>query len=119
MSTRGLTRGLLPPIALLALVATLGTLQYRWLGRVSEAEREQLKQSLDRRAREFADDFDREVTRPYQGLQPSVPFDLGQPEPFAQKYDQWLAATAAPALVKTVYFAKASPPGFTLECTLT
>ena len=115
MSTRRLARGLLPPIALLALVATLGTLQYRWLGRVSEAEREQLKQLLDRRAREFADDFDREVTRLYHGLQPAGPFDLAQPEPFAQKYDQWLAATAAPALVKTVYFAKAAPSGFTLH----
>jgi signal transduction histidine kinase len=105
---------LLPPIALLALVATLGTLQYRWLGQVSEAEREQLKQSLDRRAREFADDFDREVTRLYHGLQPAAPFDPAQPEPFAQKYDQWLAATAAPALVKAVYFAKPAQPGFTL-----
>ena len=114
MPGRGLARGLLPPIALLALVATLGTLQYRWLGQVSEAEREQLKQSLDRRAREFADDFDREVTRLYHGLQPARPFDPAQPEPFAQKYDQWLAATAAPALVKAVYYAKPAQPGFTL-----
>jgi len=115
MPGRGLARGLLPPVALLALVATLGTLQYRWLGQVSEAEREQLKQSLDRRAREFADEFDREVTRLYQGLQPAGTFDLAQAEPFAQKYDHWLAATAAPALVKAVYFAKAAPPGFTLH----
>lgn len=115
MRTRRLAIGLLAPLALLALVATLGTLQYRWLGQVSEAEREQLKQSLDRRAREFADDFDREVTRLYQDLQPAGPFDPAQPEPFAQKYDQWLAATAAPAIVKAVYFAKAAQTGFTLH----
>lgn len=115
MRARRLARGLLPPVALVALVATLGTLQYRWLGQVSEAEREQLKQSLDRRAREFADDFDREVTRLYQGLQPAGTFDPAQPEPFAQKYDQWLAATAAPAIVKAIYVAKAAQTGFTLH----
>ena len=115
MRARRLVWGLLPPVALLALVGTLGTLQYRWLGRVSEAEREQLRESLDRRAREFADDFDREITRLYNGLQPAGPFDSATPEPFAQKYDQWLTATAAPALVKSIYFAKAAQPGFTLH----
>ncbi len=115
MRTRRLAIGLLAPLALLALVATLGTLQYRWLGRVSEAEREQLKQSLDRRAREFADDFDREITRLYHGLQPATTFDLAQPEPFAAKYDQVLATTAAPSLVKSVYYAKAAQPGFSLH----
>jgi signal transduction histidine kinase len=100
-------------VALLVLVGTLGTLQYQWLGRVSEGEREQLRQSLDRRAREFADDFDREITRLYQGLQLS-PIDPASAEPFAQKYDQWVAATSMPALAKSVYFVKATPPGFAL-----
>src|SRR5262245_20138202 len=114
MRIRRLARGLLPPVALLVLVGTLGTLQYRWLGRVSEAEREQLRASLDRRAKEFADDFDREITRLYLGLQPGAPLDLAKPDAFTQKYEQWLSVTAAPAMVKSVYYAKSTPPGFSL-----
>jgi signal transduction histidine kinase len=116
MRSRRLFRGLLPPLALLALVATLGTLQYRWLGQVSQAERDQLRESLDRRARDFAEEFDREVTRVHQGLQPgSAPFDPTQPEPFVRRYEQWLAAATAPAIVKTVYFAKATQKDFELS----
>lgn len=115
MRIRRLAPGLLPPLALLVLVGTLATLQYRWLGRVSEAEREQLRESLDRRAREFADDFDREITRIYTGLQPGVPVDPAKPEAFVEKYEQWLAATSAPSIVKGVYFAKAVPSGFDLH----
>ena len=53
--------GLVAPIALVVLIAALGALQYRWVGQVSERERDQLRQSLDRRAAEFADDFDHEI----------------------------------------------------------
>ena len=49
--------------ALAALLALLAFLQYRWLGQVSEGERQRLKATLEARARDFARDFDREVTR--------------------------------------------------------
>ncbi len=114
MWARRLARGLLAPVALLALVGTLGTLQYRWLGQVSEAEREQLRESLDRRSREFAEEFDREITRLYQGLQPGESFDPSTPDVFARRYDQWIAATATPGLVKSVHFAKAAQSAFEL-----
>ena len=57
------------PVSLVLLVATLATLQYRWLGQVSEAERDRLRASLSQRASEFADDFDREIVRLYLSLQ--------------------------------------------------
>src|SRR5437588_668322 len=50
---------------LLALLATLATLQYRWLGDVSEAERERMRTSLRARASDFAESFDAELTRTY------------------------------------------------------
>jgi signal transduction histidine kinase len=50
---------------LLILLAALGTLQYRWLGEVSNAERDRLRASLRARASELASDFDREITRTY------------------------------------------------------
>jgi signal transduction histidine kinase len=52
-------------VVLLALLAALGTLQYRWLGEVSEAERARMRESLQTRANDFAADFDRELTRTY------------------------------------------------------
>src|SRR4051794_3751520 len=50
---------------LVALLAVLGTLQYRWLGDVSDAERERLRGSLRARAADFSQDVDREITRTY------------------------------------------------------
>ena len=62
-------------VALLVLVGALAWLQYRWLGEVSEAERARLQTSLHERASEFADDFDREITRAYfSHVQPARAF---------------------------------------------
>jgi len=44
---------------LLVLLVTLGTLQYRWLGEVSEAERVRMRDGLRARAADFAESFDR------------------------------------------------------------
>ena len=55
--------------ALLGLIALLATLQYRWLGQVSDAERERMRTSLAGRATGFAQDFDREITRAYLTFQ--------------------------------------------------
>jgi signal transduction histidine kinase len=52
-------------LVLFVLLTTLGTLQYKWLGEVSEAERARMRESLQTRANEFAADFDRELTRTY------------------------------------------------------
>ena len=56
---------LLAAALLLVLLAILATLQYRWLGEVSEAERERMRASLRTRATEFGQEFDAEVTRAY------------------------------------------------------
>ena len=107
MPTRRLAFGLMAPIALLVLVAALATLQYRWVGQVSEAERAQLGESLDRRVQELAEDFDRELSRAFRVFQPvdalSTPM---QAEPFARRYDEWLRSAPFPALVKTAWFAR-------------
>ena len=52
-------------IALLGLIALLATLQYKWLGRISDAEREGMRATLNTRASGFAQDFDSELTRAY------------------------------------------------------
>src|ERR1044072_5117930 len=85
---RRLPFALLAPISLLVLVVALGALQYRWVGQVSEAEREQMKQSLDRRSKEFADDFDREIGRAYKLFLSAADPAPAHAERFSKQYDQ-------------------------------
>jgi signal transduction histidine kinase len=56
---------LLAAAALVALLAVLATLQYRWLGEVSNAERDRLRAGLKTRTADFTDEFDRLITRLY------------------------------------------------------
>ena len=51
--------------ALLGLIVLLATLQYRWLGRISAAERERMTTTLTARGNALALDFDRELTLAY------------------------------------------------------
>jgi len=102
---------LLVPAALVLLVATLATLQYRWLGQVSEAERERLHASLAQRASEFADDFDREILRLYLALQVDVgPIDRGDLTAFRRGYDAWRDAARFPDMLRAVYLADGRAP---------
>src|SRR5260221_205083 len=52
-------------VVLTGVLVALATLQYRWLGEVSEAERGRMRESLRVRAADFTQDFDRELTRIY------------------------------------------------------
>jgi signal transduction histidine kinase len=51
--------------ALLALLALLATIQYRWIGQVSQLESHHLRATLVSSTRRFAADFDREVARAF------------------------------------------------------
>ena len=97
--------GLIVPAALAALVVTLAVLQYRWLGQVSDAERERMKATLMQRADAFARDFDREVLHLYLALQ-TESAGLAQHDwaPFARRYEIWRESAEYPQLVKGIYF---------------
>lgn len=56
-------------VLLLALLAIVATLQYRWLGEVSTAEGERLRASLRTRGAEFTTAVDRDVTRAFSAFQ--------------------------------------------------
>ena len=106
MKRRRLPLGILVPAALVVLVGTLATLQYRWLGQVGEAERQEMRTSLTRRVSDFSEEFDREITRTYTTFRAidaaSTP---AQPESLATAFEAWRAAAPFPHLVKDVYFA--------------
>src|SRR6185503_8215232 len=90
--------------ALLGLIALLATLQYKWLGRISDEEREGMKASLTTRASGFAQDFDSELTRAYLLFQVEPMEDAGNlAARVAARYDRWQSTARYPRLIKDVY----------------
>src|SRR5262245_45203691 len=97
---------------LLVLLPLMAILQYRWIGEVSQADRERLQQTLNRLGMQFAEDFDRELVRIVATFQfrgsPDSP-DL--PEWLAQRQEE--SARVYSGLVQNVYLAR--PANSTIE----
>lgn len=116
MLARRLPIGLLLPVGLVVLVAALAVLQYRWLGQVSEAEREDLSRSLNERAREFADDFDLEISRAYLAFQlGDDPVTPTATDGIERRLASWRAVARYPDLISTIYFADALDDRYALS----
>src|SRR5262249_22812109 len=91
----------------------LAVFQYRWLGQVSDGERERMKNNLVASARQFCQDFDSELTALYLFFQQiPAPFsDQGNQslaqaltqDNFAARYRRWRESSAHPNLVKEIY----------------
>jgi signal transduction histidine kinase len=94
-------------ILLVVLLATLGTLQYRWLGEVSEAERARMRDGLRARASEFTQAFDRELTRTYSAFHlTSDQIAGGERAALEEAWNRWRVGAPAPGLVRDVYLAQ-------------
>ena len=90
-------------LTLAGLLAVLASLQYHWLGQVSRAEAERLREGARARAEQLARDFDREVTRAFLRLQ--VPASAIREEDwsaYADRHRQWSRSTSHPGLVRDV-----------------
>jgi two-component system sensor histidine kinase SenX3 len=115
MRPKPLVLRLLVPSVLVGLVAWLAALEYRWLDQVSQADREQRRASLEQRAQEFADDFDRELSRLYVFLQTASPsVETGADAAFATRYDAWRETARDPQMLRAIYWARAGTHGPTL-----
>jgi signal transduction histidine kinase len=98
---------LLVAVVLLVLLATLATLQYRWLGEVSQAERERMRASLRTRTAEFTTEFDGDLTRTYVAFHvDGEQLDSDPTGALAAAYLRWQSTTTTPALVRAVYLAE-------------
>jgi signal transduction histidine kinase len=99
-------------VALLGLIGVLASLQYRWLGRISDAERERMTATLSARATAFAQDFDRDLTLAYMLFQvepglPGTNLPAQTPaERIATRYERWQATARYPKLIRDVYVAR-------------
>jgi signal transduction histidine kinase len=88
--------------AVLLLLGLLATLQYRWAGELSEAERLRLRAAAQARADALSRDFDVEVTRAFVKLQMSGR-SLRDGADYADVYDAWRRGAADPSLVRDVF----------------
>jgi signal transduction histidine kinase len=92
------------------LLGILATLQYRWLGEISTAERERMQARLQTDARRFGQDFNAEMTKAFFAFQ----FDLADaenPDKLSERYALWQKQTQFPALVAEFYVTKKTENG--------
>lgn len=90
-------------IALLALLGSLATLQARWLGQVSEAERERRAAALSASAARFAEDFDRELARAFATFRLDSPSAERGAFELASRYQHWRAQAPFPDLLGEIH----------------
>jgi two-component system phosphate regulon sensor histidine kinase PhoR len=92
--------------AQLVLLAVLATLQFRWTGEVSRAERERMRAGLEVAAARFAADLDRELTRALLFFLPAANLPTG-PEGSAREtvrlLERWRETAPYPELVEAVW----------------
>src|SRR5687768_13355975 len=117
MTSRERARLLPPAIAvfLLLLLAALATLQYRWIGKVSDMERQRMHQNLRSAGSRFTEDFDRELTRAFLYFHPEP--DSAQEhglERILRQYDRWRDNAPWPDMIKDLFTARRKADG-TLE----
>ena len=95
-------------VALLGLLGLFATLQYRWLGQISEGERERLQRLVESDTDRFADDFNREIQNAYFNFQMSAGVWREQNwNEFNQRLIFWRGKAAYPNLIRDFYFAEA------------
>jgi signal transduction histidine kinase len=96
-------------VALLGLLGLLATLQYRWLGQISDGERERLQRLVQSDTQRFAEDFNREIQNAYLSFQ--VPAGVWREknwDAFNKELAFWREKrTVYPHLVRDFYFAEA------------
>src|SRR5688572_11736136 len=86
---------------LLGLLGLLATLQYRWLGQISDGERERLQRLVQSETQRFAEDFNREIRTAYFSFQmPGGVWREKNWNEFNQRLSIWRERTAYPNLIQ-------------------
>jgi len=91
-------------LVLLVLLPTLAVLQYRWVGQVSEAERERMQRNLRNAADQFREAFDREINLAVRdlGVGPNTARE-GASEQYSDRYNQWVNTALYPQIISDIY----------------
>jgi signal transduction histidine kinase len=90
--------------ALLVLLPTLAILQYRWVGQVSEAERDRMERNLRVSSAQFSDAFDDEIGDAVTGLRMSATtVSDGAWNRYADRHSTWTATAEHPELLANIF----------------
>lgn len=99
-------------ILLFGILATLGWLQYRWIGELSERERERSERNLNLAAENLTREFDREITRAFFQLQVSpLTFSRKAFGDYAARYERWRQTALYPKLIGKIYVVRINDEG--------
>ena len=102
--------------AALVLLPLLAVLQYRWIGQVSDAERERRQRTLEHATSAIAQDVDLELIRALVGLQvDGVALRAEDWTSYAERAAAWHKAAAAPGMVHDVLLVDRGPQGLRLR----
>ena len=90
----------------LLLLPLMAVLQYRWIGQLSDAERERRERTLKQATTQVAQDLDLELFRALVGLQVhGDTLQAGDWVEYAERVDAWQSAATSTALVRDVLLA--------------
>jgi signal transduction histidine kinase len=100
--SRSAAAALISLTVLTAALIILGTLQYRWIGEIADAERQRMRAGIEFAAHHFSDEFDHELTRMFLAFQ--LPMPDATADHLLHRYDEWAAVARDPRIVRAVYF---------------
>ena len=92
---------------LFAAMLVLAVLQYRWIGQVSEADRDRLQRGLRGAVNRFTDDFNGDIERLGQVLTGGGPGG-GNGQPLEARMELWRGLARHPQIVKQVWMGEAA-----------
>ncbi len=96
-------------LGLLAVLAVLGVLQYRWMSQINASDAEKARKDVQDQASRFAEDVDKEVQGVYFNLQANAEsFERKDWSAFNERYDFWRERTRYPEMVTAIYLAAAT-----------
>ncbi len=90
-------------LSLLSLLPVLAVLQYRWIGEVSEAERERMSNGLRSAASRFGQDFNQELGRIMRAIQTGRPGAQPDVSRLAENIYEWTESTSHRGMVRDFY----------------
>lgn len=97
---------LLVVVVLLGSLGVLAALQYRWLGQISDGQRESLQKRLQTDTERFAEDFNAEIRKAYLNFQfDAAVWKTKNWQPFNEQLENWKKNSPYPAMISGFYFA--------------
>ena len=95
-------------VLLIVLLPALAVMQYRWVGQVSDGERERMQRNVRAAADQFREAFDGEITRAALNLTvgASTARD-GESDQYSDRYNSWITTALHPQVVASIYLVDA------------